>query len=58
MATWGVALEWTNTENVNGFNKLMQYKQSAAKELDYLLACDKQTVLPLCVALTTTTSLR
>lgn len=38
MATWGVALEWTNTDKVNGFNKLKQYKQSTAKELDYLLA--------------------
>jgi hypothetical protein len=37
MATWGVALEWTNVGGIIGFNGLKQYKQSAAKELDYLL---------------------
>lgn len=37
MATWGVALEWTNTDKVNGFNGLEQYKQTAAWQLDSLL---------------------
>jgi hypothetical protein len=37
MATWGFALEWTNTPQVSGFSGLKRYKQSAAKALDYLL---------------------
>jgi hypothetical protein len=37
MATWGVALEWTNVGSLTGFGGLKQYKQSAAKQLDYLL---------------------
>jgi hypothetical protein len=37
MATWGVALEWTNVGGITGFNKLKQYKQTAAKQIDYLL---------------------
>ncbi|PSL25458.1 DUF5060 domain-containing protein [Chitinophaga ginsengisoli] len=38
MATWGVALEWSNVEGgVNGFDKLKRYKQTAAKQIDYLL---------------------
>jgi hypothetical protein len=38
MATWGVALEWTNVGGITGFNKLKQYKQTAAKQIDYLLS--------------------
>jgi len=37
MATWSLALEWTNTTNAMGFNGLEQYKQTAAKELDSLV---------------------
>ncbi|MCF6403079.1 DUF5060 domain-containing protein [Chitinophaga filiformis] len=37
MATWGVALEWTNVGGLTGFDKLKQYKQTAAKQIDYLL---------------------
>lgn len=38
MATWGVALEWSNVEGgVNGFDDLKRYKQTAAKQIDYLL---------------------
>lgn len=39
MATWGVALEWTNVnEGIKGFDKLKRYKQTAAKQIDYLLS--------------------
>jgi hypothetical protein len=37
MATWGVGLEWTNGPGLYGFNGLKQYKQTAAKVLDYWL---------------------
>lgn len=37
MATWGVALEWTNVGGITGFDKLKKYKQTAAKQIDYLL---------------------
>lgn len=37
MATWGVGLEWTNGPGLYGFNGLKQYKQTAAKVMDYWL---------------------
>lgn len=37
MANWGFGLEWTNGQGLIGFNGLKQYKQSAAKALDYVL---------------------
>jgi hypothetical protein len=37
MATWGIGLEWTNGPGLYGFNGLKQYKQTAAKVLDYWL---------------------
>jgi len=37
MATWSIGLEWTNGPGLYGFNGLKQYKQTAAKVLDYWL---------------------
>jgi hypothetical protein len=37
MANWGFGIEWTNSGGLVGFGGLKQYKQSAAKALDYFL---------------------
>lgn len=37
MANWSFGIEWTNSGGLVGFSGLKQYKQDAAKALDYLL---------------------